>query len=389
MNLVQRFGAALTLGASLVWGSNVKASEKSPTLKEGFDSQDVAAEVNVLEERINASVTSGVQILGPNPNFEILVTGTNRADVISVQQQGTELKIFINGDAHLLDLGGTRIGKVTVDARNGNDRVDLTGLKSFGENFYTTTRLGNGNDTFIGSQYDDTVDGGSGKNVFVGNDGNDRFKGGSSTDSMTGGRGNDTYDSGTNGSKSRADKLFISLRDTNFQEASRFPDQLFPDPSDTPVVVVTPDPVDPPVVNPVNPTSININDTNANIAIYSTGNNVELRLDTQLSTDQSTIFGVFVNGVKVSDPLGFRPNGTASAPFGVINVVGANNLTVDSELRDRIYQAQVDFGGANFVTLNGQPTNLNLPVAAPPPAVLDALFTPRSARSRVQIPGLH
>ena len=370
--------------ATSIFSKVSKASAQSPSLKEGFDSQEVARLVENLEVKTAPAISSGVQILGPSPNFEIYVTGTNKADVISVQQEGDKLTFFINGDRYPLDLGGTKIGKVTVDARNGNDRVDFSKL-----NIPVTYRMGKGNDTVIDGPANGNIYGGPGNDDLSGNGGNDFLSGEQGKDRLIGGLGNDTSDGGRNTSSTNVDTIFYSVYDTLTPDTSRFPDKLFIDTTDTgPVIVVTPDPVDPPVVNPVNPTSININDNTGSITVYSTGNKVELKLNTQLSTADRTIFNVFVGGAKVSDDLGFRPNENASIQ-GVINVV-ADSFTIDEEFRNRVYQAQADFHGANLVTLNGQPTNLNTP-AAPPPiasATLDAAFSsgiPRAASGKLRV----
>ncbi|WP_181420929.1 calcium-binding protein [Rhodobacter viridis] len=75
-----------------------------------------------------------------------------------------------------------------------SDRIDLTGISSFGNSnrFF----LIDGNDTFHGSDLAETVTGGSGNDLLIGNGGSDTLSGDDGNDRLWGGDGNDSLDGG-------------------------------------------------------------------------------------------------------------------------------------------------------------------------------------------------
>lgn len=85
----------------------------------------------------------------------------------------------------------TGVTSITVDAGDGNDTVDLTGITQpatliDGPGDDTVTG-GSGNDTFVGSAGDDTLNGGPGNDTFG-------DAGGAGADTLSGGAGTDTAD---------------------------------------------------------------------------------------------------------------------------------------------------------------------------------------------------
>jgi Ca2+-binding RTX toxin-like protein len=96
-----------------------------------------------------------------------VVHGTNRTDVISIQDPG-----------HILLAAG---GDDLICGSSGADVLDG----------------GAGNDTIFGGAGNDTETGGSGNDVLAGENGNDHLNGGAGNDTEFGGAGDDTLTGGT------------------------------------------------------------------------------------------------------------------------------------------------------------------------------------------------
>lgn len=148
---------------------------------------------------------------------QLLVEGTEGADVIQVQQFGPLTSVRNNGAAiwiHVhsasgstswttsLDAATNPVYKVQVRALGGNDWVDLSGLSSPIE---TRVEGGWGNDTLIGGPGNDVLIGGGGDDWLSGRGGNDFLyggwedgwiDGGSDKDTLYGGADNDWIDGG-------------------------------------------------------------------------------------------------------------------------------------------------------------------------------------------------
>ena len=123
----------------------------------------------------------------------LAVTATSSSDVIVIDQEGSSGNITVteNGVAQTFSLG--QISRVTIDAGNGNDRVDCTTLK------VPVSIDGNdGDDTIIGSEKSDRIDGGPGDDSINGGKGHDKVRGEDDDDTVRGGKGNDTVE-GNNG----------------------------------------------------------------------------------------------------------------------------------------------------------------------------------------------
>jgi Ca2+-binding RTX toxin-like protein len=136
-------------------------------------------------------------------NHTLLVTGTNRADHIIVQD-GTGHRVDVDKNADGTadwSFHRSRFNRVVVNALGGNDSVTAIGDFSIGED--TILRGGNGNDSLVGANGGELLDGGNGHDTlrgFRGDDrgvmgsGNDTFiwDPGDGSDTIEGRRGHDT-----------------------------------------------------------------------------------------------------------------------------------------------------------------------------------------------------
>ena len=116
----------------------------------------------------------------------LAVTATSAADVIVIDQEGSSGNITVteNGVAQTFSLG--QISRVTIDAGNGNDRVDCTTLK-----IPVSIDGDDGDDTIIGSEKSDRIDGGPGGDSINGGKGNDTVEGNDGEDRLTGDENDD------------------------------------------------------------------------------------------------------------------------------------------------------------------------------------------------------
>jgi hypothetical protein len=133
--------------------------------------------------------TAFLQINPHQPNeFNLFVGGTNKSDILHMDQIGSEIVVIGNG--RLLGRFNLNVGVngITVDARDGHDTVIVSAR------FTKDTELhgGKGNDALSGGSGNDRIVGGDGNDILFGKDGNDRLEGGAGLDSLFGGAGNDT-----------------------------------------------------------------------------------------------------------------------------------------------------------------------------------------------------
>ena len=117
----------------------------------------------------------------------LAVTATSAADVIVIAQDASNITVTENGVAQTFAIG--QISRVTIDAGNGNDRVDCTTLK-----IPVSIDGDDGDDTIIGSEKSDRIDGGPGGDSINGGKGNDKLRGEEDDDTVRGGKGNDTVE---------------------------------------------------------------------------------------------------------------------------------------------------------------------------------------------------
>ena len=145
----------------------------------------------------------------------LIVTGTEGADAIDINYAsltlGTPINVTING--HKQPFPTSRVARILVNSRGGNDRIGL-GLLGFddprigapapvvpvGVNVPAVVWGGAGddwivgglaNDFILGGAGNDSVNGNRGDDHVSGNDGNDTVGGASGNDVLFGGAGND------------------------------------------------------------------------------------------------------------------------------------------------------------------------------------------------------
>ncbi|WP_315854051.1 calcium-binding protein [Gemmata palustris] len=174
-----------------------------------------APQVEPLQDRLTPSVTpfngSSLIVTGPivgtvtgdpvtvsvSSGGNLVITGTNTADAVTVSQVGNLYKVSVANkvDRSLPpDVTSVPVASVTgviaFDGKDGNDRFTNNTSRAcvaFG---------GNGDDTLIGGTGGDLLRGGAGVDRLYGNNGNDDLDGGvgdSANDYLNGGPGNDRF----------------------------------------------------------------------------------------------------------------------------------------------------------------------------------------------------
>lgn len=116
------------------------------------------------------------------------ISGGSGTDALVLWESGvttaiTASTLTLNAAAgfETLDLNG-----MTFKGTTGADRYDFSGITNVFGNVWAPMELGDGNDSFIGTTADFTVDGGGGNDTLTGGAGSETFIGGTGTDSMKG-----------------------------------------------------------------------------------------------------------------------------------------------------------------------------------------------------------
>src|SRR4051812_31469339 len=112
-------------------------------------SEGLALFIESLESRKLLSVALKAGVLS--------IRGTASADQINVRGLATRIIVQING--HTKSLKSSSVSTIQIDARGGNDRVDVRDLWP-----QQTVLGGAGNDTLLGSYSRSNLVGGTGKN---------------------------------------------------------------------------------------------------------------------------------------------------------------------------------------------------------------------------------
>jgi Ca2+-binding RTX toxin-like protein len=141
------------------------------------------AAVERLEERrlmasdISAALSNGV----------LTVDGSDANDVILVRQVNDTLTVDgVDGVFRVQD-----VRQLVVDAKGGNDVVDLSRVGPAAGKIATEIRGGAGHDLLLGREGPDVIAGGAGDDVLTGFDGNDQLDAGDGNNFVYGGAGND------------------------------------------------------------------------------------------------------------------------------------------------------------------------------------------------------
>ncbi|WP_299930330.1 calcium-binding protein [uncultured Pelagimonas sp.] len=158
---------------------------------------------------INTGVISGATQDGYAPGYAILMESRveEEDDQVSATEQSNVAAYIANsgqlmGDVRVLDQADQleNSGEVHGDIRmgGGDDWVDSRLGQVFG-----TIQGEDGNDSLIGGEHSDIIDGGADNDSIIGLDGADELIGGSGEDTLRGGAGDDTIDGGSSGDEIR------------------------------------------------------------------------------------------------------------------------------------------------------------------------------------------
>lgn len=126
------------------------------------------------------TVTDGPAVLTVDRSFRsIIVSGGGGDDTITV-----------------LEVNRAGLASISLDGNGGNDLVDASAAVV--GNVKLRLNGDAGDDSLIGSNFDDRIDGGAGDDSLIGNDGDDSILGGDGSDTVDAGDGNDTVNGGDN-----------------------------------------------------------------------------------------------------------------------------------------------------------------------------------------------
>lgn len=122
---------------------------------------------------------------------DLIVDGTDDANLIEVRGSTGDLRILVDGYDH--GLFSRPSGQLIVNAMAGDDEIRLQPLV----NVNTTLSGGSGEDVIFGGQGIDLIFGGTGNDSLYVRDGSDELSGEGGNDRILGMNGNDTIDGGT------------------------------------------------------------------------------------------------------------------------------------------------------------------------------------------------
>ena len=153
----------------------------------------------------------GRQLLTAQVVLQVVATGAD--DVIVIAQDATSITVTENGVAQTFAIG--QITRVTIDAENGNDRIDCTTLK-----IQVSIDGDQGDDTIVGSEKSDRIDGGPGEDSINGGKGHDKVRGEEDDDTVRGGKGNDTVEGNAGEDRLTGDENddFLDANDDIFED---------------------------------------------------------------------------------------------------------------------------------------------------------------------------
>jgi Ca2+-binding RTX toxin-like protein len=119
----------------------------------------------------------------------LLITGTNRGDVIVVERQPKSQGTFrvVQNKHVILTFISTDVPRIVIFGLGGNDKITVSAALTAD----ATILGGTGNDVIVGGSGDDQIDGENGNDVINGGAGDDTLCGGNGNDVIVGASGND------------------------------------------------------------------------------------------------------------------------------------------------------------------------------------------------------
>jgi VCBS repeat-containing protein len=155
-----------------------------------------------------ATVTITVTPTGPANNTVVFDEATCTLTVSNTEGDVSIIVTTINGNVAVLfdgqantsfgDVPASSLCNLVVNAGSGANFVDLRGMGpgAFGSLVSVTVSLGDGDDTFQGSQFGESIDAGAGNDYVNAKGGDDTVAGGDGDDILLGGGGNDSLEGG-------------------------------------------------------------------------------------------------------------------------------------------------------------------------------------------------
>lgn len=149
---------------------------------------DTLEDRTLLASGLTASVTGGI----------LRIQGTEAADRITLRQVDYRLRVdgitIRENGVQVADLDARRVYKVEIDARGGNDIIELDSERYAGQQPllpWAQVYCGAGNDVVLGTYGADIIYGGAGNDWLIGGGGNDLLFGEDGDDELYGGAAND------------------------------------------------------------------------------------------------------------------------------------------------------------------------------------------------------
>ena len=123
----------------------------------------------------------------------LTISGTRRADVITVARNGRRGMLDVTVDGRVSAFKASRVHSFAVTAGAGDDQILVSPKVALNANIDG----GDGTDTLVGGGGDDTLSGNGGNDNLDGGGGVDRENGDAGNDNLSGDAGGDTLDGGT------------------------------------------------------------------------------------------------------------------------------------------------------------------------------------------------
>lgn len=135
----------------------------------------------------NTSESSTSVVQFDNAAGEVIVDGSDGADVIRAHVDGDSLVVVVSNDEQIdvRTFALAKVTRITINGRSGDD------VLTNDTNVASIIRGGDGHDVISGGAGADTLEGDSGNDRINGNAGNDIIRGGGGNDHLSGNAGND------------------------------------------------------------------------------------------------------------------------------------------------------------------------------------------------------